>query len=137
LSQSVGYAYAAFSQSYLPAAIVNGQILYDAPRWTLSTNLRFEHPVGPFNFVAEAQNSFQSRTQDVSYQVNQVPSRDLTNLRMGLETPKWSAFAFVNNVFNVHAVLENMNLLIVTGPNFNRVATNQPLTAGLELNANF
>ena len=137
LSQSVGYAYAAFSQSYLPAAVVKGQTLYDSPRWTLSTNLRFEHAVGPFKFVVEAQNSFQSKTQDVSYQINQVPSRDLTNLRVGLETPRWSAFAFVNNVFNVHAVLENMNLLIITGPNFNRIATNQPLTAGVELNANF
>ena len=137
LSQSVGYADAAFSESYLPAGVVKGQGLYDSPRWTLSTNLRFEQPIGRYTFIVEAENSYQSATQDVSYQVNFVPSRDLTNLRIGLETPKWSAYAFANNVFNVHAPLENMNLLIITGPNFNRIATNQPLTAGIELDANF
>jgi iron complex outermembrane receptor protein len=136
-TQSIGYANATFSESYPPAAIVAGQPLLDAPKWTLSSNLRFEQPVGNFTFVAQAQNSYQSPSFDLSYQLNRLSGRDLTNLRIGLETKKWSTYVFANNVFNRHYALENLNLISITGPDFNRVATNQPLTAGLEVNVNF
>ena len=137
LSQSVGYADAAFSQAYPAAAIVAGQPLLNAPRWTVSTSLRYEHPVGAFTVVAQAQNSYQSTSYDLSYQLNRLPGRDLTNFRVGLETGKWSTYMFVNNAFNRHYPLEDLNLLTFTGPDFNRVATNQPLTAGLEVNVKF
>jgi outer membrane receptor protein involved in Fe transport len=137
LSQSVGYAHAAFSQAFPAAAIVAGQPLLDAPRWTLSTSLRFEHPLGAYTFITEAQNSYQSTSYDLSYQLNRLPGRDLTNIRAGLETGKWATYLFVNNAFNRHYPLENLNLLTFTGPDFNRVATNQPLTAGLEVNVRF
>jgi outer membrane receptor protein involved in Fe transport len=137
LSQSVGYAYAAFNQDYAPAAVVKGQVLYDAPRWTLSTNLRYRRPLGPFDLVAQAQNSFQSSSLDVTYQVNRLPSRDLTNVRVGVATKAWSAYAFVNNIFNVHAVMDEQGMITVMGPNFNREVISQPLTAGVELDANF
>jgi iron complex outermembrane recepter protein len=137
LSQGVGFANAAYSENYPAANVVNGQPLFDAPRWTISTGLRYERSFGPYALVGQAQNSYQSHSFDLSYEINNVPSRDLTNLRLGLETKKWSAYLFANNVFNVHAVLENMNLLLVTGPNFNRVATNQPLTAGVEVGVHF
>jgi iron complex outermembrane recepter protein len=137
LSQSVGYAHAAFSQAFPAAAIVAGQPLLDAPRWTLSTSLRFEHPLGAYTFITEAQNSYQSTSYDLSYQLNRLPGRDLTNFRAGLEIGKWATYLFVNNAFNRHYPLENLNLLTFTGPDFNRVATNQPLTAGLEVNVKF
>jgi len=137
VSQSVGYSYSAYGQSYAPADVTKGQVLFDAPRWTLSTRLSYEHPLGPFTFVSSLQNSFQSTSYDVSYQVNRVPSRDLTNLRVGLETTKWSIDGFVDNVFNVHAALQNIGLITGAGPNFNRVATNQPFTAGVDVGLRF
>jgi iron complex outermembrane receptor protein len=137
LTQSVGFADAAFTESYPAAAIVAGQALLDAPRWTLSTSFRYEHPWGAYTFIAQAQNSYQSPSYDLSYQLNKLPGRDLTNLRSGLEAKKWSLYAFANNVLNRHYPLQNMNLLTFTGPNYNRVATNQPLTAGLELEVKF
>lgn len=137
LSQSVGYADAAFSEAYPAAAIVAGQPLLDAPRWTMSTSLRFERPLGTLTLVAQAQNSYQSTSYDLSYQLNRLPGRDLTNLRIGLETKKWSTYAFANNVLNRQYPLENLNLLVFTGPAYNRVATNQPLTAGIEVDVKF
>jgi iron complex outermembrane receptor protein len=137
LTQSVGYADAAFSQAYPAASIVEGQALLDAPRWTISTSVRYERPLGALTLVVQGQNSYQSTSYDLSYKLNRLPSRDLTNLRIGLETKKWSTYAFVNNVFNRHYALENLNLISFTGPDFNRVATNQPLTAGLEVEVNF
>jgi outer membrane receptor protein involved in Fe transport len=137
LTQSVGFADASFVQSFPAAAIVAGQPLLDAPRWTLSTSLRFEHPFGRYTAVAQAQNSYQSRSYDLSYRLNELPGRDLTNLRSGVETEKWSVYAFANNVLNRHYPLEDLNLLTFTGPDYNRVATNQPLTAGLEAEVKF
>jgi len=43
----------------------------------------------------------------------------------------------VDNIFNRHYPLENLNLLVFTGPDYNRVATNQPLTAGVEVDVKF
>jgi iron complex outermembrane recepter protein len=137
LTQSVGFADATFSEAYPAAAIVAGQPLLDAPRWTVSTALRYEHPWRAYNFVAQAQNSYQSPSYDLSYQINRLSGRDLTNLRIGLEADKWSLYTFANNVFNRHYALEDLNLLTFTGPDYNRVATNQPRTAGLELEVKF
>jgi outer membrane receptor protein involved in Fe transport len=137
LTQSVGYADAAFSEAYPAAAIVAGQPLLDAPRWTLSTSLRYEHPLSVYTFIAQAQNSYQSPSYDLSYQLNHLPGRDLTNVRSGLEAEKWSVYAFANNVLNRHYPLENLNLLTFTGPDYNRVATNQPFTAGVEVEVKF
>jgi outer membrane receptor protein involved in Fe transport len=137
LTQSVGFADATFSEAYPAAAIIAGQPLLDAPRWTVSTSLRYEHPWRAYNLVAQAQNSYQSPSYDLSYQLNKLPGRDLTNLRIGLEADKWSVYTFANNVFNRHYALEDLNLLTFTGPDYNRVATNQPLTAGLELEVKF
>jgi len=88
-------------------------------------------------FVAQAQNSYQNISYDLSYKLNRLPGRDLTNFRIGLESKKWSTYAFANNVFNRQYPLENLNLLVFTGPAYNRVATNQPLTAGVEVDVKF
>jgi iron complex outermembrane recepter protein len=138
LTQSVGYANAAFSQAYPAAAIVKGEPLLDAPRWTVSTSLRFERPLSAaLTFVAQAQNSYQSTSYDLSYQLNRLPGRDLSNLRIGVEAKSWSTYAFVNNVFNRQYPLENLNLLVFTGPSYNRVSTNQPRTGGVEVDLKF
>lgn len=137
LTQSVGYADAAFSDAFPAAAIVAGQPLLDAPHWTVSTSLRYEHPWGAYTFIAQAQNSYQSPSFDLSYQLNRLPGRDLTNVRSGLESARWSAYLFANNVFNREYPLENLNLLTFTGPDYNRVATNQPLTAGVQVEVKF
>jgi hypothetical protein len=57
----------------------------------------------------------------------------LTNLRIGVEKKKWSAYGFVNNVLNRHYPIEYLNLLAITGPDYSRIATNQPLTAGIDV----
>ena len=131
--QSVGFADASFLENYPSAAITAGQALYDSPRWTISSNLRYQHPIGTVDLVAEVQNSYQSPTIDINYQVNELSGRDLTNLRLGVEKKKWSVYGFVNNVLNRHYAIEYLNLLAITGPDYSRIATNQPLTAGVDV----
>jgi iron complex outermembrane recepter protein len=137
LSQSVGYAHAVYTQNYEPAGIVDGEPLLNAPHWTVSSVLRFEQPVGDRKFVLQLRNAYESSSYDLSYQINQLPSRDTMGLRTGLETKRWSAYLFVDNVLNQRQKLENINLLSYTAPPYNRIATNQPLTVGLTFEVGF
>ena len=58
----------------------------------------------------------------------------LTNVRVGIKSgDTWSATVFVNNVFNKHAQLESMVTENEPQPDFTRIETNQPLTAGVDL----
>ncbi len=137
LTQNVGYTHAAYSSSNVASGIVEGQKLYDVPEWTVSTALKYEHPIRRVDFFALIENSFTSSSQEITYQVFTLPSRDLANVRIGLKTHAWSASLFVDNVLNRHFQLEHMNLVSFTGPPYSRIATNQPLTAGLDLSYNF
>jgi len=63
---------------------------------------------------------------------------DLTNVRFGIASSKgWKMSLFVNNLFNKHAQLENLFQENLPTPANNRIVTNQPLTGGLDVSANF
>ena len=95
--------------------------------------LKYERPIGRFNFLALIEHSFASESQEMNYQLETLPSRDLTNIRLGLKTHTWSAVLFVDNVFNRQFPMEYLNLIVNTGPPYSRIATNQPLTVGVDL----
>jgi outer membrane receptor protein involved in Fe transport len=68
----------------------------------------------------------------------QLPSYGLTNLRAGVQSRAgWGAAVFVNNVFNRHAQLESLFQEDLPSAAFNRIVTNQPLTAGVDLTYRF
>ncbi len=63
-----------------------------------------------------------------------LPGYNLANLRLGLQSVSgWGASLFVNNLFNKHAQLESLFQETLPSASFNRVVTNQPLTAGVDL----
>jgi outer membrane receptor protein involved in Fe transport len=67
-----------------------------------------------------------------------LPGYSLVNFRLGLKSgDKWSATAFVNNLTNKHAQLESMFTENEPQPDFTRIITNQPLTAGVDLSFRF
>ena len=67
-----------------------------------------------------------------------VAAYDLTNFRAGVKfRSTWTATLFVNNVFNKHAQLESMFQENEPQPDFTRIETNQPLTAGVDLSYRF
>jgi outer membrane receptor protein involved in Fe transport len=73
---------------------------------------------------------------------NGLPAYSLTNFRIGLESGGgnggiWSVAFFANNIFNKHAQLENLFQLTQSSAAFNRVVTNQPRTAGVDLTYRF
>ena len=67
-----------------------------------------------------------------------MPSYDLTNIRGGIQSDDgWGVALFVNNAFNKHAYLEDMLQESLPNASFNRVITNQPRTAGVDITYRF
>jgi hypothetical protein len=77
---------------------------------------------------------FSSDPYEFTGTYKQLPGYDLVNIRTGvLYRDRWSATVFVNNVTNKHARLESMFTENEPQPDFTRIETNQPLTAGVDL----
>jgi outer membrane receptor protein involved in Fe transport len=67
-----------------------------------------------------------------------LPGYEITNIRVGLQSAQgWSAALFVNNLTNTHAQLESLFQQNEATSSFNRIATNQPLTAGVDVSHHF
>ncbi len=99
-----------------------------------------------YTFNARVENSYTGQRYSLAfpygYSLNgeyiPLPGYDLTNLRAGVSSRDgWSAAVFVNNLFNKHAQLESLFQETLPSAAFNRIVTNQPLTAGVDLTYKF
>jgi outer membrane receptor protein involved in Fe transport len=138
VTQAGGYTHARISTGSLAAGVAEGQKLLDVPDWTASTALVYTHPLtDEYNFVGRFQNDYVGPMQDITYARNDVPAHDIMSLRAGLIATHWSGFLFIDNLTNKTALLGNTGALSANVPIFNRVATNQPRTFGVDLNVQF
>jgi outer membrane receptor protein involved in Fe transport len=101
---------------------------------------------GKYSFTGRVETSYTGSRYSLAfpygYNINgkylQLPGYSLTNIRAGIQSGDgWSVTLFVNNAFNRHAELENLFQLLEATTSFNRVVTNQPLTAGADLSYRF
>jgi outer membrane receptor protein involved in Fe transport len=99
-----------------------------------------------YAFTARLENSYTGPRYSIFFSnpyefvgtYRQLPSYDLINIRAGVKFREtWSATLFVDNVFNKHAELESMFTENEPQPDFTRIETNQPLTAGVDLTYRF
>jgi outer membrane receptor protein involved in Fe transport len=96
---------------------------------------------GAYKFTARLENTytgprysiFFSNPYEFTGTYRQLPGYDLINARAGLIHEVWSATLFVNNLTNKRARLESMFTENEPQPDFTRIETNQPLTAGIDL----
>jgi len=138
LSQNAGYTHATNSTTLPAAGVVAGQRLLDVPEVTANTALSFKQPLAnDMNFVSRLTNSYVSGIQDITFTRNSLPAYDLVGLRAGVETGRWSAFLFADNLTNKMALLSDTGALSANISILNRVATNQPRTIGVDLNIKF
>jgi len=138
LAQNVGYTHATNSTTLPAAGVVAGQRLLDVPEVTANTTLSYKQPFGNgMNLVGRLTNSYVDSIQDITYARNTLPSYDLVGFRLGVETVRWSAFLFVDNLTNKEALLSDTGALSANVSIFNRIATNQPRTIGADLNFKF
>jgi outer membrane receptor protein involved in Fe transport len=122
-------------------------VLPDVTPVTADGILSYSKPLDDtFTFKAQVEASYTGHHYTLAfgngYQINgqyiELPSYVLVNLRATLtSTHGWSAAVFVNNVTNEHAQLESLFQLNEATTAFNRIATNQPLTAGVDLTYHF
>jgi iron complex outermembrane recepter protein len=109
--------------------------------------LSYSRPLGgSYVFTTRVENSYTGPRYSIFFSdpyeftgtYRQLPGYDLINVRAGVKfLDKWSATAFVNNLTNKHAELESMFTENEPQPSFTRIETNQPLTAGVDLNWRF
>ncbi len=112
-----------------------------------TVSFNYSKPFGSgFAFTARLENSYTGPRYSIYFSdpfefvgtYRQVPGYDLVNFRTGVKFhDKWSATAFVNNLANSHAQLESMFTENEPQPSFTRIETNQPRTAGVDLNYRF
>lgn len=137
-SASGGYTHATFVVGSLEAGIQPGTRVQDVPEHTLSTAVVYRHGLwDQLTFVTHLENNYVGRRTDVTYALNDLPSYDLTSLRAGVESDRWSATLFARNVFNQRAILTNAFQINLNIPTFNRMVITQPLTFGLDLSYHF
>jgi outer membrane receptor protein involved in Fe transport len=95
-----------------------------------------------YKFTARIDNSYVGQRYSLAfpfgYSLNgeyiPLPAYDLTNIRAGIQSRDgWGAAVFVNNLFNKRAQLESLFQETLPSASFNRIITNQPLTAGIDL----
>ena len=140
LTESVGYTHATNSTTLPEAGVVSGDRLLDVPEVTSNTSATYRYPLPtsqPMSLLFRLNNSYVDSIQDITYARNTLPSYDLVNSRVGLEADHWSAMFFVDNLTNKVALLSDTGALSANVSIFNRVATNQPRTYGVDLNYKF
>jgi iron complex outermembrane receptor protein len=121
--------------------------LSDVPPLTANVNLTYSKQLNEtYTFLARLENSYVDPRYSLSFpfgystngKYTLVPSYDLTNIRVGIQSATgWGASLFANNLFNKQAYLENMLQESLPNAAFNRIITNQPLTAGVDITYRF
>jgi iron complex outermembrane recepter protein len=115
-------------------------------------NLNFSYSTSllkKYVFKAEAETVYVGPRYSLSFlyypnyvesgEYTQLPGYELTNFRVGISSQQndWGVSLFVNNAFNKQASLEYLYTETQPSAAFNRVVSNQPLTAGVDLSYHF
>jgi outer membrane receptor protein involved in Fe transport len=142
IGASAGYTHATLAET--THGFHAGDKLPDVPPVTASVNLNYHTPLSDkLDLVARAENVYTGTRVDLTFPGGEpdtqspLPSYDLTNARIGVAAENWTAYLFADNLFNKKAYLENITQITLANANFNRVATNQPLTIGVDLSYHF
>ncbi len=131
---SGAYTDAHLTESSTATGLSSGARLQDVPTWTASAQLSYSTDLtDTIGLGVHLENDYVGTRRDATFSpVNDLPAYDLTNLRIGLETETWTSYLFANNLFDKKAWIADNNSLSINLPTFNRVATNQPLTVGVD-----
>lgn len=123
--------------------ITPAKVMPDVPLFNGNLSLTYHQPLSNgYSLTAEVDNAYVGARYSLSFvypyqstgHYAKLPSYDLTNLRVGIESSHgWGVSAFITNLTNKHAALENMFQETEPSAAFSRVMSNQPFTMGLNL----
>jgi len=119
--------------------LLPGQAILNIPRFTESTSLTYTQPLnGQYTLIGRATNSYVGPSTDTSFSYTHLSPYNLIGLRAGIEHDALSGYLFIDNLTNKHAELStNTTSLSWIVPSVTRVATNQPLTFGVDVTYGF
>jgi iron complex outermembrane receptor protein len=144
LGASAGYTHATLAET--EHGFVAGQRLTDVPEVTGTVSISYHADLSTkYEFKSRLEDSYVGSRVGLGTAfglINQteapLPSYNLANFRAGISSKDgWSAALFANNLTNKHAYLEDVAQLGLPNASYNRVATNQPRTIGIDLNYHF
>jgi outer membrane receptor protein involved in Fe transport len=144
IAASGGYTHAALQNT--EHGFLAGGLLPDVPKVTTNLAVNYHRPITErYEFTSRLDNTYTASRIDLgTYQgiannaLAPLPSYDITNFRAGVNSEDgWSAALFVNNLTNKHAYLENIAQLTLPNAAYNRAATNQPRTIGVDMSYHF
>jgi iron complex outermembrane receptor protein len=106
---------------------------------TADVGLNYATTVGDYRVTGRADYAFVGSSYDVAYYFGyKLPSYSLVNARVGLGRGGWDASLFVDNLTNKVALVSANNTSFQFNiPQVVRYSTNQPRTAGIQLNYKF
>jgi outer membrane receptor protein involved in Fe transport len=137
---NLGYTHATLAET--THGFVAGQRLTDVPKLTGAVSISYHKALSDrYELTSRLENNYVGDRVGLGTAfglINQtlapLPSYDLTNFRIGLSSnDAWTASLFANNLTNKHAYLEDVAQLGLPNAAYNRVATNQPRTIGVDL----
>jgi iron complex outermembrane receptor protein len=114
--------------------------IMNVPKDTASVSLAYATTVmNDYTLSARVTDSFVGSSYDVAYYFGyQLPSYDIANARVGLAHGDWSVNLFVNNFTNKVALMTANNTSFQFNiPQVVRYSTNQPRTAGVQVDFKF
>jgi outer membrane receptor protein involved in Fe transport len=135
LSTAAGYTNARIASVEPGAAFTVGERVQSVPDWTDTTSIAYTQPLNnAWDLVFRATDVYVGTSTDLSFQLNQIPVRNIVNLRAGLiGKNNLSVFLFADNVTDKRADLGDPEEIFTFVPALNRETTNQPRTVGVEL----
>jgi len=106
---------------------------------TANVGINYATNVGDYRVTGRADYAFVGSSFDVAYYFGyKLPSYSLVNARVGLGRGNWDASLFVDNLTNKVALISANNTSFQFNiPQVVRYSTNQPRTAGVQLNYKF
>jgi iron complex outermembrane receptor protein len=115
-----------------------GDRIPNVPKYMVSGQINYRAPLNDeLDLVANVSDRLLGGVEDITAQRNRLPGYNLLDARIGIEKKAWTAALFANNLTNKHAQLSDTNSLGANLPQFNRVATNQPRTIGIDLSFHY
>jgi len=144
LTASGGYTHATLAET--EHGFLAGQLLPDVPKFTGTVGINYHANLSDkYEFNSRLENSYTGSRVDlgtadgiVNNSQAPLPSYDITNLRVGVNSEDgWGVTGFITNLTNKHAYLENVAQLTLPNASYNRVATNQPRTIGVDVTYHF
>ena len=127
------YTHAKITDSPPGSTFAVGQQILNIPRYQAHVGLSYRKDLGDdLRLTARAEDTLTGKTEDVSYTYIWLPSYNLVDARIGLEKGQQSVSLYISNATNRHAQISANNTGLTTNiPSLYRIATNQPLTAGI------